>query len=70
MPATDTNDLPSGLPAFLSVPRVAEILDISEKTVLRRIEDKALRAIRTGTVRGRLRIPRQALAEFLEASRV
>ena len=62
--------LPDGLKPFLSVADTAELLGVHPRTVLRKIEAGILPAIRTGTTRGKLRIPRQALAEFLEVSRV
>jgi excisionase family DNA binding protein len=61
--------LPSQTTSFLSADQVAALLDLSPRTVRRWIEDGRLQAIRTSTRRGRYRIPREALADFLERAR-
>jgi len=64
-----TDLLPADTRAFLTVEETAALLSLSVKTVLRRIADESLVAIRTGAVRGRIRIPRAALERYLVASR-
>ena len=46
---------------------VAESLDVSVATVYRAIESGALRAVRMGTGKGAVRIPGQAVREYVAA---
>jgi excisionase family DNA binding protein len=46
---------------------VAEALDVSLATIYRAVESGALRAIRIGTGKGAVRIPGQAVEDYLAA---
>lgn len=46
---------------------VAEALDVSAATIYRAVESGALRAVRMGTGKGAVRIPGQAIREYLAA---
>jgi excisionase family DNA binding protein len=46
---------------------VAEALDVSVATIYRAVESGALRAVRMGTGKGAVRIPGQAIGEYLAA---
>jgi excisionase family DNA binding protein len=46
---------------------VAESLDVSVATIYRAVESGALRAIRVGTGKGAVRIPGQAVSDYLAA---
>lgn len=54
---------PSNVPALLTIPEVAEILRIGEKTVRRMIARRDLRAFRVG---GQLRIHRDSVVSLLK----
>ena len=56
--------------SYVSVADVAQLLQLSEKTVRRWIESGRLRAIRTSPVRGRIRVARTELSAFLHENRV
>lgn len=49
------------------VKAVAESLDVSVATIYRAIETGALRAVRVGTSAGAVRIPGQAITEYMAA---
>lgn len=49
------------------VKAVAEMLDVSVATIYRAIESGALRALKVGTGKGALRIPADAIHEYLTA---
>jgi excisionase family DNA binding protein len=49
------------------VKTVAESLDVSAATIYRAVETGALRAVRLGTGKGAVRIPGQALREYMAA---
>ena len=49
------------------VKSVAESLDVSVATIYRAVETGALRAVRVGTGKGAVRIPGQALADYMAA---
>jgi excisionase family DNA binding protein len=49
------------------VKTVAESLDVSAATIYRAVETGALRAVRMGTGKGAVRIPGQALREYMAA---
>lgn len=52
---------------FYRVKAVAEALDVSAATVYRAVASGALRATRLGTGRGAVRIPGDALREYVAA---
>jgi excisionase family DNA binding protein len=57
------NQLEPGLPAYLTPAQVAELLQVSEKTVSRwHLEDASMPCIKRGKV---VRFPRAALMEWL-----
>lgn len=49
------------------VKAVAESLDVSAATIYRAVESGALRAVRIGTGKGAIRIPAQAVDEYISA---
>ncbi|GAA1347830.1 helix-turn-helix domain-containing protein [Saccharothrix algeriensis] len=49
------------------VKAVAEMLDVSVATIYRAIESGALRALKVGTGKGALRIPEDAIADYVQA---
>lgn len=49
------------------VKAVAEMLDVSVATIYRAIESGTLRALKVGTGRGALRIPDDAVADYVKA---
>jgi len=56
-------------PAFYSVAKTALTLDLAPRTILRFIASGRLKAVRTSALKGRYRIPRAALVEFLQEAR-
>lgn len=54
-------------PRMFRVKAVAELLDVSAATIYRAIESGALRALKVGTGKGALRIPEDAIAEYVKA---
>lgn len=61
--------VPADLDSFLSIAQIAHLLRLSPRTVRRWIESGRLQAVRTSARRGRFRVPRGALTDFLECSR-
>ena len=55
---------------FLTVAEVAATLNISQRTVRHMVRDGRLAAVATSSVRGRLRVSRDALAAFLASAKV
>ncbi|WP_229373277.1 helix-turn-helix transcriptional regulator [Umezawaea beigongshangensis] len=49
------------------VKAVAEMLDVSVATIYRAIESGALRALKIGTGKGALRVPEDAIGEYIKA---
>lgn len=49
------------------VKAVAEALDVSVATIYRAVESGALRAVRLGTGKGAVRIPGEAITEYITA---
>jgi excisionase family DNA binding protein len=49
------------------VKAVAEMLDVSVATIYRAIESGSLRALKVGTGKGALRIPADAIQEYITA---
>ena len=52
------------------VKKLAEALDVSAATIYRAVESGALRAVRLGTGKGAVRIPGDAVEEYLEACKI
>ncbi len=55
---------------WMSVKDVAKELEVSGRTVRRWISSRRLGAVRTSARRGRIRISREDLAEFLAGAKV
>lgn len=66
---TTTVYLPPETRPYLSIADAAELLDVSPRTIRRRIASGEIVAMRTSPERGHIRIPRAALLDYLERSR-
>jgi excisionase family DNA binding protein len=68
--ATQADDDSPRLVPFLKVIDVAKVLNISPRTVRQMIREGRLAGVATSATRGRLRVSRAALAEFLRTAAV
>ncbi|MFD7653978.1 helix-turn-helix transcriptional regulator [Actinosynnema sp. NPDC059797] len=54
-------------PRMFRVKAVADLLDVSPATIYRAIESGALRSLKFGSGKGALRIPEDAIADYVKA---